>query len=185
MLFLIHRHITNVQLGHRRCRHHHPRHRGCRGSGVHSAGNGRCLHCRLRCRRLGSSAATGNSGLPRRPLLLLILRGHPDLLLVGGVTVPPSKIRVHSSHPPPLLLVQKAPLLLVRKVYCCVRRTGSDIVNVIISSRIAVVIITSPHSPPRSATFSEPLPNNGRYVACLDRSWEGEGCKKRVLKHLR
>ena len=48
--------------------------------------------------RLRSRAAAGDGRPPRRPLLLLL---HPDLLLVGGVTVPPSKIRVHSSHPLP------------------------------------------------------------------------------------
>ena len=106
-LFLLHRRITHVQSGHRRRRHHRCRRRRRRGSGVYSAGDGRRLRRRLRRLRIRSRAAAGDGRPPRRPLLLLLRRGHPDLLLVGGVTVPPSKIRVHSSHPPPLLLVRK------------------------------------------------------------------------------
>jgi hypothetical protein len=55
-----------------------------------------------------------------------------------------------------------------------VGRTGLDVVDIVISSsRIVVVVIASPPSPPRSAASSKPLPDNRRYVACWDRSWEG------------
>ena len=47
-----------------------------------------------------------------------------------------------------------------------------DVVDVIISSQNIVVVIASPHFPPRSAASSKPLPYNCRYVACRDRSWE-------------
>ena len=69
-LFLLRRYITNVQSGHRH-RRHHCRHRcrlrGHRCSGVHSAGDGRRLHRRLRRRRLHSRATMGNGRPPRRP----------------------------------------------------------------------------------------------------------------------
>ena len=51
----------------------------------------------------------GNGRPPRRPRPLLLRRSRPDLLLVGGVTVPPSNIRVHSSLPPPPSLRLKGP----------------------------------------------------------------------------
>ncbi len=60
-----------------------------------------------------------------------------------------------------------------------------DVVKVVISSRIVIVVITSPPSPLRSAASSEPLPDNHRYVACLDSSWEGCVCEDSVLKHPR
>ena len=59
-----------------------------------------CRHC------LHSRAAAGDGRLPRRPRpcprLLLLCPSHscPDLLLIGGITVPPLKIWVQSSRPP-------------------------------------------------------------------------------------
>jgi hypothetical protein len=46
-----------------------------------------------------------------------------------------------------------------------VGRTESDVVDVVISSRIVVVFIASPPSLSRSAASSKPLPDNRRYVA--------------------
>ena len=83
----------------------------CRGSGVHSAGDGCRLHRRL-CRCRLSSRAAASDGRPPRcpsphPLLLILRRGRPDLLLFGGVTDPPLKNHVHSSRPPPFSLSEK------------------------------------------------------------------------------
>jgi len=175
-LFLLHRCITNVQSGHCRRRHHRRRHPGRRGSGVHSAGNGHRLHRRLRCCRLCSRTAAGDGRPPRcsrpHPLLLLLRRGRPDLLLFGGVTDPPLKNRVHSS-------------LSERFIVMWAGQTESDVIDVVISSRIVVVVIASPPSPPRSAASSEPLLDNCRYIACLDSSWEGCVCEDSVLKRPR
>ena len=128
-LFLLRRRITNVQLGHCCCRHHHRRHHGRRGSDVHSAGDGRRLHRRLH-RRLCSRAAAGDGRPPRcphpHPLLLLLCRGHPDLLLFGGVTDPPLKNRVHSSRSPPLSLSERPPFSLSKRfIVMWVGRTES------------------------------------------------------------
>ena len=62
---------------------------------------------------------------------------------------------------------------------------GSDVVDVVISSWNAVVVIASPPSPLRSAASSKPLPDNCWYVAFRDRSWEGDVHEDRVLKHPR
>jgi hypothetical protein len=90
----------------------------------------------------------GNGRPPRRPRPLLLRRNRPDLLLVGGVTVPPSNIR--DSSPPPPSPCLKGPLLLVRKVYCCVGRTGSDVVDVVISSRSSLSSVAPSPSPSSS-----------------------------------
>jgi hypothetical protein len=122
-LSLLRRRITNVQLGHRRRCHHRRRHHGCRGSSVHSAGDGRRFHHRLRRLCLQSHAAAGDGSLPRRPcprpLLLLLRRGCPDLLLVGGVNDPPSKTRVHSSHSPPVSSSESPPLSCPKGLLLC------------------------------------------------------------------
>jgi len=178
-LFLLHRRITNIQSGHRRRRHHPRRHRGRRGSGVHTAGDSRRLHRRLCCRRLRSRATAGDGHPPRatavRRVTLSFSFSVTVVRIFSSAAASPSRPRRFTSTvaPPPPLLVRKAPLLLIRKVYCCVRWTGLDVVDVVISSRIVVVVIASPPSPSRSAAFSEPLPDNGRYVACLDRSCKG------------
>ena len=90
-LFLLRRRITNIQSGHHRHHHHHCCHRGCRGSGVHSTGDGHCLHHCLHCCRLSSRTAA-SSGCLSAALPL------PSQL--QSVTVPPLKIWAHSSPPP-------------------------------------------------------------------------------------
>jgi len=52
---------------------------------------------------------------------------------------------------PPFSLSKRPSLFLVRKVYCCARRTGLDVADVVISSQIFVVLIASPPSPPTMA----------------------------------
>ena len=133
----------------------------------------RRLHRRLRrCRR----NATCDCRPPRRPhpLILHCSLGHPDLLIVSCATIQSLKIRVHSSQLPPFSSSEKFIVVLAGM-------TGSDVVDVVIPSRVIVVIITSPPSPPRSAASSEPLPDNHQYVVCWDRSWEGDVHEDSVL----
>ena len=120
------------------------------------------------CRhRLCSRTAAGDDRPPHNPhphpLLLRPSRSCPDLLLVGGITIPPLKICVQSSRPPSFSLLKRFIVVWGGR-----GRTSS-----MSSSPLGSFVITSPPSPPRSAASSKPLPDNRRYVACWERSWEG------------
>ena len=133
-----------------------------------------------RCRRRQTSSESPH------PHLLLLHRGRPDLLLVGGVTDPPLKIHIHSSPSPPSPRPKGPPSPCLKGLLLCGRGgQRRDVVDVVISSWIVVIVIASPPSLPRSAASSEPLPDNRRYVACLDSSWEGCVCEDSVLKRPR
>ncbi len=172
-LFLLCRHITNVQSGHRRRCHHRRRRHGCRGSSVCSAGDGQCFHHRL-CRRcLGSHATAGDGSPPPATAVRHVALARsfsfsvPVVRIFSSLAASLTRPRRFASTvaAPPRLLVQKYPLLLFQKVYCCVGRTESDVVDVAISSQIVAVFIASPPSSSRSAASSKPLPDNRRYVA--------------------
>jgi hypothetical protein len=86
----------------------------------------------------------GNGRPPRRPRPLLLRRNRPDLLLVGGITVPPSNIR-DSSPPPPFSLSERPPSPRPKGLLLCGadgvgRRRRCHLLSVVIVVRRAIAV---------------------------------------------
>ena len=110
----------------------------------------------------------------------------PTVRIFSSLAASPTRPQRFASTvatPPPVSSSESPPFSLSERfIVVWVGWTESDVVDVVISSRIVVVVVASPPSSPRSAASSEPLPDNRRYVACLDSSWEGCVCEDSVLK---
>ena len=109
-----------------------------------------------RCRRRQTSSESPH------PHLLLLHRGRPDLLLVGGVTDPPLKIHIHSSPSPPSPRPKGPPSPCLKGLLLC-GWGGQSRTSSMLSSPLGSLSLSSlPHPPHRGV---QPPANPSQTIA--------------------